>query len=200
MVTTAIFAELIVVGLQVQAWAALLLMGVFGTDWVKLTALEKWAALLTILVLALAYMFGVIFDRIANDVYVRFYRLARGRRKRPDGERTESPGPPYTREKRLAVIDASEGLAKFLDYQRSRLRVARATSVNTLLAVPCTAVFLGAHTDPSGTLIVFLIMTAVVLVVGATYTAIAVNRAWEDSLEAAYGIVQATRSDNTATT
>jgi hypothetical protein len=40
------------------------------------------------------------------------------------------------------VLKESEGLAKFLDYQRSRLRIARATVLNAALAAPLTLAFL----------------------------------------------------------
>jgi hypothetical protein len=43
---------------------------------------------------------------------------------------------------RLTVMRDSEGLAKFLDHQRSRLRVARATVVNAGLAGPLAFAFL----------------------------------------------------------
>jgi hypothetical protein len=193
MATTAVFAEIIVVGLQVEAWLALLVLGMFGRDWVTLSALEKWVALLTILVIAVAYMLGVVIDRIADDIYLRGYRVAEQRgwrhRKSPDGDK---PGH-ETRQKRFTVIDASDGLGRFLDYQRSRLRVARATSVNTLLAVPAAAIFLSAEADASGTLIAFLSVAAVTLILASTYTAIVINGAWEDSLNSAYEIVQANR-------
>ena len=77
MSTTAVFAEILVVGFQASAWLTLLVLGFFGTDWITLTDLEKWVALITIVVVATAYMLGVIMDRIADDLYVWGRRLKR---------------------------------------------------------------------------------------------------------------------------
>ena len=79
MATTAVFAEIVVVGLQVQALLVLLVLAIFGTEWISLSALADWTALLTILTLAGAYMLGVVVDRIADNVWRSAHRYAERR-------------------------------------------------------------------------------------------------------------------------
>jgi hypothetical protein len=210
--TTAIFAEILVVGFQAAAWLTLLVLGLFGTDWVTLSELEKWIALITVLAVATAYMLGVIMDRIADDVFLLGGKLAQAGRGQKLSEQAhgEESGPlskdhPGTRgstadsagadlrDKRFAVMEASEGLGRFLDYQRSRFRVARATAVNAVLTVPAAALFLCAQADPSGGLVVFLASAAIVLILASGYAAIKIGRAWEDSLDAAYDAINRER-------
>lgn len=68
MTTTAVFAEIIVVGLQAEIWLAILVLAIFGADWVDIGAVDEWATLLTLLVLAAASQ-----DRLAEGGRERRY-------------------------------------------------------------------------------------------------------------------------------
>ena len=92
---------------------------------------------------------------------------------------------------RFTVADKSEGLGRFLDYQRARIRVARATTFNIVAAVPATAVLLTQQVTPSGGLVAFLVIAAIVGFVASARTAVAVHGAWKGTVEAAYAIVTA---------
>jgi hypothetical protein len=194
MASTAVFAEILVVGFQAGAWLTLLVLALFGTNWVALSDLEAWAALITVVAVAVAYMLGVIVDRVADDIFLLGARLVRetlpGTRARASGSTADDVGRDV-RHKRLVVLDASEGLGKFLDYQRSRLRVARATAVNAVLSIPAATVFLAAQADPTPGLIVFLASAAVVVISASVYAAFKVGHAWSDSLDVAYEVVSA---------
>ena len=123
MATTALFVELLVVGLQAEAWLILLtvtLLGPFPMPWDRL---EKWTALLTIVAVGVAYVLGIIVDRLA-DVVTEFAL-------RPGDRQTQS-----VPRMRLRVMKESEALAAFLDYQRSRVRIARGTVANLALGGP----------------------------------------------------------------
>ena len=134
MATTALVAEILIVGLEVETWLALLVLGVFGTDWVDLGGVSSWEALVTILVLASAYVLGIIVDRLADRVSRRLTR--------------ETPG--FSR-KRLEVMHGSPGMGAFVDYQRSRLRIARGTQFNLVPTSFSAAVFsLGALLPAAG--------------------------------------------------
>jgi 8-oxo-dGTP pyrophosphatase MutT (NUDIX family) len=175
--TTAVFAEIIVVGLQVEAWIALLVLTIWGTDWVDLDALEPWAALVTILVVATAYVLGIVIDRV-SDRTVMIVAKKVGRRL-PNG--TVS-----FQEQRLSVLDKSDGMAKFLDYQRSRQRVARGTVVNTTAATLTLVAFLWVRTDVSAWWLLAVVGTGVLALAGAMYTNERIYRAYTKNLEAAY--------------
>src|SRR4051794_4266863 len=65
--TTALVSEILVVGLEAEAWLAILVLAVFGSDWVDLGGLKGWEALVTILVVAGAYVLGILIDRLADS-------------------------------------------------------------------------------------------------------------------------------------
>ena len=133
MSTTSVFVEILIVGLQAMIWVGLIVFAKYaGHDkcLAALTKYEQYSALITTLLLASAYVLGIFVDRVADCVYVLFqYR---------DPEKP----PARVAEMRLQIMHQSEGMAKFLDYQRSRLRIARATVFNlfvTLVVLSCTS-------------------------------------------------------------
>lgn len=70
MKTTAVFAEIMAVGLQVMCWIALAFyaFGAFNTEAIDWATLGDWSALITTAILALAYTAGVLMDRVADKV------------------------------------------------------------------------------------------------------------------------------------
>jgi len=82
MATTAVFAEILIVSLEVEAWLVLALLSVFGTRWIELAEVKDFATLLTVLVLALAYVLGIIVDRLADTLLDRFEDTRRSRSSR----------------------------------------------------------------------------------------------------------------------
>lgn len=137
MVTTAVFAEIIVAGLQAAAWITLVVLAVFGFGWADPAAIAGWSALVTLLVLAVAYMLGVMIDRLADNLVM---RLDRHRPPVP----VDKPAP--VEDMRMATLAKDDGVARFLDYQRSRMRIARVTLLNLLLLVPALVAFLTLRT------------------------------------------------------
>jgi hypothetical protein len=65
---TALFAEILIVGLETAAWVLLLILTIFGKDWVHPSELRGWDGLITVLVLASAYVLGILMDRVANRI------------------------------------------------------------------------------------------------------------------------------------
>jgi hypothetical protein len=118
MATTALVTEILIVGLEAETWVIMLVLAAFGTEWIDLDAVDGWEALVTVLVLAGAYVLGIVVDRVADSTF--------GWLRGPD-----RPG--FAR-KRLEVLHTSPGMAPFLEYQRSRLRVARGTLFNMIAA------------------------------------------------------------------
>jgi hypothetical protein len=60
---TYIIFELVLVGFQVLIWVSLLVLAVFGYDWLHLDGLKEWSAELSVALVGVAYMFGLIFDK-----------------------------------------------------------------------------------------------------------------------------------------
>jgi 8-oxo-dGTP pyrophosphatase MutT (NUDIX family) len=136
--TTAVVAEILIAGLEASAWVSLLVLAIFGTDWIDLSALDSWQALVTIVVLAAAYVLGILVDRAADSLH---NKLGDWRAPRPVDKPAGIP------RMRMVVLREGGAISTFVDYQRSRLRVARATVLNLLLALPVAVGFLLARTD-----------------------------------------------------
>ena len=124
MATTAIFAEILIVGLQAMTWLSLLVVARYGTDWFHERSFDGWQALLTIVVVAAAYVLGILVDRLADTTGGALERVWRPRR---------IDTPVSVSAMRLRVLREGGELARFSEYQRSRSRVARATVVNGVL-------------------------------------------------------------------
>jgi hypothetical protein len=124
MATTSLFVEILIVGLEALVWIGLLA----GTIWdlgACIKILKGWgdySALITTLLLALAYVLGILIDRAADSFYKIF------------GYKPDNP-PASVGKMRMRIMNSSEGIARFLDYQRSRLRIARATVFNVLVTI-----------------------------------------------------------------
>ena len=58
-----IIFELVIVGFEVLAWILLLVLALFGYQWINLGLVSQWATQLSFALLGLAYMLGLIFDK-----------------------------------------------------------------------------------------------------------------------------------------
>jgi 8-oxo-dGTP pyrophosphatase MutT (NUDIX family) len=173
MATTALVTEILIVGLEAEAWLTLFVLAVFGTDWVELDALRGWEALVTILVLAVAYVLGIVVDRLADTAF----RWVRG------------PDQPGFARKRLEVLHASSGMSPFVEYQRSRLRVARGTLFNLVPAALAAAAFLFWGTSVDARWLLAVLGGALVVLPVGAYATKQIGRAYENRLLDAYEIV-----------
>jgi hypothetical protein len=60
---TSIIFELVLIGFEVLIWVSLLILTVFGYDWLQLEGLKQWSTELSVALVGVAYMFGLIFDK-----------------------------------------------------------------------------------------------------------------------------------------
>lgn len=192
MATTAVFAEILIIGLQVEAWLALVLFTLFGTDWVDLDGVSDYASLVTVVVLALAYVLGIIGDRLADTVLDRFERTKRGRRIKRRLSKDRSPKPAKVSVMRMRVMHAGEGMARFLDYQRSRWRIARATVLNLTFAGVAAALYLGFRGGDARAWAFVPLACGVVLMPITYFAAVRIQDAFVGRLTDAYWIVGGT--------
>src|ERR1043166_5774339 len=56
-----IIFELVIVGFEVLDWILLLVLALFGYQWIKLNSVTQWATQLSFGLLGLAYMFAGLF-------------------------------------------------------------------------------------------------------------------------------------------
>lgn len=189
MTTTAVFAEIIVIGLQVEAWLALYVVALLDSEWVP-DGVEQWIALITIVAVAAAYMLGVVGDRIADNVFRWKQTLALVRRKLSHAP--DQPPVPTNEfgDQRLFVLQhASDGVVAFVEYQRSKLRVARATTVNAAICAPAVVILL-LGTDAGAALVACLVAAMGLAIAVLAWSAVKIGGAGEDVLEKAHKIVE----------
>ena len=181
MATTALFVEILIVGLQATAWLAGLVIAFTGPPPWTWAQVKDGVPLLTLGLLAAAYMFGILVDRAADSAYG---AIRRGLRRlgivRPD-----RPRPAAVSAMRLWIMKESDGISKFIDYQRTRVRIARATALNLLVATPVATVY--AHQQSqSRTLLGSVLAAGLLLALLAFFAAERISKAHEDRLSEAY--------------
>lgn len=194
MATTAIFAEILIIGLQAQVWIGLALLaasGPLGLDRDDLSGLDVPDALVVLVVAALAYVLGIIVDRLADTTLKWLEAASRGGHVKARLSKhpcLHTPAP--VSNMRLVVMHESEGMTRFLDYQRSRWRIARATVFNLVLLIPAAVAALVVHggEEPlrkAGWIALVMVVDA--LLAGAVYfAAVRIQDAYVQRLSDAY--------------
>jgi hypothetical protein len=179
--TTTLFAEILVIGITALPWISLSLVAWLGTPTAQQIALMKgWEAVIGIIVLAFLYVVGVTVDRIADSLFEHLGQPILSRYS-PAG-RTGIP----EAEMRLRVLSAPEKVVDFLNYARSRRRIARAAALNFTLTA-AAVLFVGLwHLVSSGTvtprLLTAIGVFSALMTVGSLYTWFKVGRTYYDRL------------------
>lgn len=197
MATTALFVEIIIVGLEALACVLAMVGLVTGVTpspaalgrWS--TLLKDWATLITMVVVAGAYILGVLIDRFADDAYTGLRRCLKAA-----AILHWEPWPAPAGIMRLWVMKESDGIAKFIDYQRSRLRIARATVLNL-----CVAWLIGVgyviRLRESDWVLPASALGGLIVIVAAIYATEGINSAFEKRLLEAYVMLRTAPIDNT---
>jgi hypothetical protein len=179
MKTTALFAEVLVVGLVGLVWLVLLLMILPGLNvnvGELLKLLSKHSFLSGVLLTALAYCFGVMIDRIA-DIIFDDWDHRRIRKKHFDVKEVK-----FT-VARMKILHRGGDDVDFLHYQRSRIRIARASVLNFIL-IALTASILLFEKSAQGASMVLLL--GFVLTLATLYSWHSISRAYYRRLGDAY--------------
>lgn len=207
MTTTAVFAEIITVGMQTLAWIALAVWVIasWGDDanqcevciknW--LSVASHWAALMSVFVLAMAYTVGVIVDRVADTLLRKLAKLAKlackmarwfkagsaKKTKRKAGVETSRPDIAIMR---LTVRYKGGQLNGFFEYVRSRLRIARSTVLNIVMGgIVASFAFRGSSRG-----LTIVIVASVVALAAAIYTWARIKRVYEKRLRQAFRMIE----------
>lgn len=213
MATTTLFAEILVIGFQVMAWLALFIVSIFGIDKLSVQTLKGWENLLILPMVAIAYVLGIIFDRIADILFFKFKDIFSSIREVCLDIRTKSKWWHFIninflfnsygkfksimkkrkrikssndfRKKRLRIMKKNETVAKFIEYHRSRFRIARSTVLNLPLIVIASIVFLLTQTDFSWLQILLCAIIGILLVFISIYAAYRIYITQEATVKAA---------------
>ncbi|MFN2516555.1 MAG: hypothetical protein ABR556_10125 [Pyrinomonadaceae bacterium] len=132
MSTTSLFVELVVIGVGALAWVVLLVLSVFGWNWVPTERIFSSVALVPLL--SLIYIFGIVTDRIADALFENWWNEDIRKKTFPNVE-------DYFVAQRL-ILTRSERFAKLLEYGRSRLRICRGWALNSMLIAIALNIFI----------------------------------------------------------
>lgn len=130
MSTTVLFVEILVCGAQAALWILLIIVAVFGPS----DVLALWKQHTTeagFFLVIWAYALGVVFDRLWDLCLKQIDRRIREK---------HFPNKDVLQAVRKEVFSSESGLPEFVDYIRSRMRIARATFCNTCLST-CAALW-----------------------------------------------------------
>ncbi|MEO0458002.1 MAG: hypothetical protein AAF152_15680 [Cyanobacteria bacterium P01_A01_bin.114] len=152
--TTDLFVELIVIGVGGIIWVAILVLGIFGYDWVPFNQVLSLPSLLPIL--AITYIFGIVTDRLADELFDKIWKPALAQRVyAKDGDDYDD---------RRYIYLRSERLANLLEYGRSRLRICRGWTLNTLLILISLNLFIQRQVTASSTKLTMFVFSNVFLI------------------------------------
>jgi len=139
MSTTLLFAELLIVGIQVIVWFVILILSFFGYDWVfsiQTQVFSGWQVLITIIVITFVYVLGILFDRLADIIFSKWDRAI--------GKKFFGKKAPYIFAKvRFQISKDNDQLNHEFEYSRSRQRIARASSLNFAITTVLAIIFVG---------------------------------------------------------
>jgi hypothetical protein len=185
MKTTAIFAELLIVGLQAIVWlifAGLVFFEVSTIDTALFDTLKSWAALITIFVLSLSYVIGVIIDRVADSLFNQVDKKLR--------EKYLIKSNQSVADMRLYIMSKNEGITDFLDYVRSRLRLARSTVLNVILIMFFVALwYFTSSKFESNSIIIFLLSFGIPLLTLTIFTWFRISKTYYKRLVQAFDLL-----------
>lgn len=190
MATTAIIAEILIVGLQTLAWVTLTVLAI-RPDWSVTTWITRLGSLSLVLALAAAYVLGIVIDRVADSLLDGpGVDAARRRPKKDKGE--PSPEKLKLGAKRMAVMAHEKTISPFLEYQRSRLRITRSTCLNLFLAIGPVVAFIvrkGSGWRHEWLPVAGMTLGLLVTLVLTAYSYVRIYRAYLRRLDDAYGEV-----------
>ena len=161
--TTNLFVELIVIGVGATTWLCLLFFTVFGWEWIPVERAFSTVALVPLL--SLIYLLGIISDRIADSIFERLWV------KRLQQERFATPDEYHIA--RRQILTGSERLSDLLEYGRSRMRICRGWTLNSILIAIALNLFVWIKLPQSRVallLSLFGTTAALSFAVGAWYT------------------------------
>jgi hypothetical protein len=129
MSTTVLFVEHLITGFQATVWTSLLVLSVFGYEWVDLNKYKDFIAIVTMLVISFIYPLGVFVDNTSDELLKSWNRKIR---EKCIEDKTLSA-------RKLLTITDDDAFAEYLGYVRTR--ISRSTFLNFLLITLTAIIF-----------------------------------------------------------
>ena len=151
-----IIFELVLIGFQVIIWVFLLMVAIFGYDWIKLDALQQWSTQLSVALVGVAYMFGIMFDRAVSSLPYRW--IIGGGRLMKIGDR------PHPLLMRMEILATKPEIFDVLEKRLNQHRLVRASVFNLALISLAALVFLIAQIGFDLRLLIVLVVLSAITV------------------------------------
>jgi len=155
--TTNIFVELVVVGFHTLLWIGLVILALVGYQNLDL---EKLLTInLAVPILAMAYILGILIDRLSDFVFI-----SQDLKMRPAKEKADLPS---FLTMRYYILHKSSDIYAQLEYTRSRLRIARASVFNFAFTTIAVLLFIWLQLGKSFLVSSLIVACIVALAIGA---------------------------------
>lgn len=141
MSTTELFVELLIIGIGAAIWVVLLIFSAFGYSWF---ALEDWLSIAALIPsLAIIYVLGIVIDRLCDRLFEPIWQT-------PIYQQYYDSRRAYFDDRRILYF-YGKNLANLLEYGRSRLRICRGWSLNSVLIAISLNIFVWSQTFQTAT-------------------------------------------------
>lgn len=173
MTTTALFIELLLGGMQTLAWMLVASTIFCGTGHLKIIFSDQ-SLQSGIILLLTAYSLGVVFDRIWDKLLKKFDIKIR---------RTIFHNDDRINKIRIKILSDGEIKTDFIDYIRSRMRIARSMVCNffILFVVSLTAYIINVNQDPASW-VLYVIAIELIIFTASFYAYITITQTYYKTL------------------
>ena len=131
MSTTELFVELVVIGAGAFIWISLLIFSLFGYDWIPWQSISSVISLIPSL--AIIYVLGITVDKVVDRLFSKW-----DKKLRKDYFLTNED---YHRARTYVYTYAADKIVNLFEYGRSRIRITRSWSINSLFLMISVPLF-----------------------------------------------------------
>jgi hypothetical protein len=160
---TTVVLEILLIGFQVVIWFTFVVLTVFGYSWIRLDFLKEWSAQISASIVGVAYMLGIVFDRVSSELGDRG-RIGRFRTTRPP---TSAKVRTY---QQMEILTNNPEVYEYLDKRMNQHRLLRSTVFNLVLISITSLVFSIARLRVSWRLVIFISIFSAVMIKLALFT------------------------------
>ena len=138
MSTTAIIAEHLISGLQAAIWIFLVVLTIFGSEWINLDQIKTFSTLLTMLSIAFLYPIGIFIDDVADFLFGHWSKRIRSARFQKEDIKIDDD-----KATAFQLLQETKGdfLKSYFSYVRMRIRIARSASFNFMACTVSVVAF-----------------------------------------------------------
>lgn len=165
--------ELFIAGIPCSCWVILAILSVIKPDLSLLTLNKDYIPLLVVIYLPFALCFGIIIDRLSDWLFKWKDKSIRKKYFENSSEMYEG---------RLLLFSKSEGIVKFMDYIRHRMRIIRNFFLNTIFLAVFILLFLKQYNFLTCKVSLLVFFTALFFVTFSGFSAIKLHHTYYKQL------------------